>query len=69
MVTKTPKKIETNKLFEFEIIESKAYIVHAKDEEDALKRFGNYDYVSEGDYWPDVRKLGPVPYDEVIEYY
>lgn len=48
------------KLKEFEIIESKAYIVHAFSEDHALRKFGNYDYVSEGDYWPEVRLLGPV---------
>jgi len=47
-------------LKEFEVIESKAYIVHAFDEAHALRKFGNYDYVSEGDTWPDVRELGPV---------
>lgn len=69
MVTRTPKKTEVRKLKEFEIIESKAYIVHAVDKEEALAKFGNYDHVSEGDYWPDVRELGPATYDEVIEYY
>jgi hypothetical protein len=44
-------------LKEYEIIESKAYIVHAFDEEHALRKFGNYDHVSEGDYWPEVREL------------
>jgi hypothetical protein len=48
------------KLKEYEIIEAKAYIVHAFNEEHALRKFGNYDYVSEGDTWPDVRELGPV---------
>ena len=47
-------------LKEFEVIESRAYIVHAFDEAHALRKFGNYDYVSEGDTWPDVRELGPV---------
>ena len=60
MVTKTPKRTEVNKLFEFEIIESKAYIVHAVDKEDALQKFGNYELVQEGDYWPEVRELGLV---------
>lgn len=48
------------KLKEYEIIESKAYIVHAFNEAHALRKFGNYDYVSEGDVWPDVRELGVV---------
>ena len=47
-------------LKEFEVLESKAYIVHAFDEAHALRKFGNYDVVSEGDFWPDVRELGPV---------
>ena len=47
-------------LKEFEIIESKAYIVHAVDKEDALQKFGNYELVQEGDYWPEVRELGLV---------
>ena len=68
MVTK-PKRTETRALKEFEIIESKAYIVHAYDKDDALKRFGNYDHVSEGDFWPDVRELGPTGYVEEVEYY
>ena len=63
------KRTETRALKEFEIIESKAYIVHAYDKDDALKRFGNYDIVQEGDFWPDVRELGPTPYVEEIEYY
>jgi hypothetical protein len=48
------------KLKEFEVIEAKAYIVHAFSEEDALRKFGNYDYVSEGDTWPSIRELGSV---------
>jgi hypothetical protein len=48
------------KLKEYEIIESKGYIVHAFNEEHALRKFGNYDYVSEGDMWPEVRELGLV---------
>ena len=63
------KRTEIKELKEFEIIESKAYIVHAYDKEDALKRFGNYDIWSEGDFWPDVRELGPTEYVEEIDYY
>lgn len=48
------------KLKEYEILECKAYIVHAFDEAHALRKFGNYDYVSEGDTWPEVRLLGVV---------
>jgi hypothetical protein len=51
---------------EFEIIESKAYIVHATNEEDALAKFGNYEIVQEGDFWPTVRELGTVP-DDMID--
>jgi hypothetical protein len=51
---------------EYEIIESKAYIVHATSEEEALDKFGNYQHVSEGDYWPTVRELGKVP-DEAVD--
>jgi hypothetical protein len=51
-------------LKEFEVIESKAYIVHAYDEEQALSRFGNYRHISEGDYWSTVRELGTVPADD-----
>ena len=47
-------------LKEFEIIEAQAFIVHAYNEEEALTKFGNYEYVQEGDKWPDVRELGPV---------
>jgi hypothetical protein len=47
-------------LKEFEIIEAQAFIVHAYNEEEALVKFGNYDYVQEGDKWPDVRELGVV---------
>ena len=57
MVT-TPRK--TQKLKEYEILDIKAYVVHAFNEEHALRKFGNYDYVSEGDVWPEVRELGPV---------
>ena len=48
------------KLKEYEILECKAYIVHAFDEKHALDKFGRYDYVSEGDTWPEVRELGVV---------
>jgi hypothetical protein len=48
------------KLKEYEILEFKAYIVHAFNEAHALRKFGNYDYVSEGDVWPEVRELGVV---------
>jgi hypothetical protein len=48
------------KLKEFEVLEVKAYIVHAFDEAHALRKFGRYDYVSEGDHWPEVRELGAV---------
>lgn len=56
----------SGQLKEFEIIESKAYIVHATSEEDALAKFGNYNIVQEGDYWPTVRELGIVP-DEALD--
>ena len=48
------------KLKEYEVLDIKAYIVHAFDEEHALRKFGNYDHVEEGDSWPQVRELGPV---------
>jgi hypothetical protein len=53
----------SKQLKEFEVIESKAFIVHAYSKEEALTKFGNYDYVQEGDFWPDVRELGPVNAD------
>lgn len=53
------------KLKEFEIIESKAYIVHAFDEEHALRKFGRNDHISEGDYWPTARELGIVPNEAI----
>jgi hypothetical protein len=53
----------TKKLKEFEILEVQAFIVHAFDEEHALRKFGRYDYVSEGDKWPEVRELGGVNSD------
>lgn len=56
-------------LKEFEIIESKAYIVHAYSSEEALTKFGNYQHVSEGDYWPTVRLLGDVKEGELTLYY
>jgi hypothetical protein len=48
------------KLKEYEILDVKAYIVHAFNEDHALRKFGNYDYVEEGDTWPEVRELGLV---------
>ena len=48
------------KLKEYEILEIRGYIVHAFNEEHALDKFGRYDYVSEGDVWPEVKELGPV---------
>jgi hypothetical protein len=56
-------------LKEFEVIESKAYIVHAYDKEEALTKFGNYQHSSEGDYWPTVRELGNVEDGELTLYY
>ena len=56
-------------LKEFEVIESKAYIVHAYSEEEALTKFGNYQHVSEGDFWPTVRELGKVEEGELTLYY
>lgn len=50
----------TKKLKEFEVLEVQAFIVHAFDEAHALRKFGRYDYVSEGDKWPSVRELGVV---------
>lgn len=50
----------TKKLKEFEVLEVQAFLVHAFDEAHALRKFGNYDYVSEGDKWPSVRELGNV---------
>ena len=51
------------KLKEYEVLDIKAYIVHARNEDEALQKFGNYDYVTEGDTWPDIRELGPVNED------
>jgi hypothetical protein len=48
------------KLKEYEILEVRGYIVHAFSEKHALDKFGRYDYVSEGDSWPEVRELGTV---------
>lgn len=48
------------KLKEYEILDVRAYIVHAFSEKHALDKFGRYDYVTEGDTWPEVRLLGPV---------
>lgn len=48
------------KLKEYEILEVRAYIVHAFNEKHAMDKFGRYDYVSEGDTWPEIRELGPV---------
>ena len=56
-------------LKEFEVIESKAYIVHAYSKEEALTKFGNYQHASEGDYWPTVRELGNVEDGELTLYY
>ena len=47
-------------LKEYEILDITAYTVHAFDEEHALRKFGRYDYVEEGDTWPQARELGPV---------
>jgi hypothetical protein len=54
---------------EFEVIEYKAYIVHAKDEEEAMTKFGNYEYLEESDYGHTVRELGKVPAEEAITYF
>lgn len=68
MVTKA-KWTETKALKEFEVIESKAYIVHAYDKADALDRFNKYDIFMEGDFWPTVRELGDSDYVEEIDHY
>ena len=57
------------KLKEYEVLEIRGYIVHAFDEKHALRKYGNYDYVSEGDVWEQVRELGVVPADDSIAYY
>ena len=49
-------------LKEFEILDITAYTVHAYNKEEALTKFGNYQHVSEGDYWPEVRELGNVKF-------
>ena len=54
-------------LKEFEVLEVRAYTVHAFNEEHALRKFGRYDYASEGDVWPEARELGPVV--DIKEYY
>jgi hypothetical protein len=61
------KLVSKKTLKEFEIKEIRAYIVHAFSEEHALRKFGRYDYVSEGDVWPEVKELGPAV--DVKEYY
>jgi hypothetical protein len=55
----------SKKLKEFEVTESKGYIVWAYDKEDAYKKFGNYEYVQEGDFSVDVRELGIIPKEYV----
>ena len=52
--------MKTKQLKEYQVLDIKAYIVHAYDEEEALEKFGDYDYVQEGDAWPEARELGPV---------
>jgi hypothetical protein len=52
--------VKTKQLKEYQVLDIKAYIVHAYDEEEALDKFGDYDYVQEGDSWPEARELGPV---------
>ena len=53
----------TKQLKEYQVMDIRAYIVHAYDEEEALRKFGDYDYVQEGDSWPEARELGVVPDD------
>jgi hypothetical protein len=48
------------KLKEYEVLEVRGFIVHAFSEKHALDKFNRYDYVTEGDVWPEVRELGPV---------
>ena len=57
------------KLKEYEVIEARAYIIHAFDENHALRKFSRYDYASEGDVWPIVRELGTVPADDDLVTY
>jgi hypothetical protein len=54
------QKLPKIKLKEYEVLEIRGYIVHAFSEKHALDKFGRYDYVSEGDVWPEVRELGTV---------
>jgi len=68
-VNKKIKGTEIRELKEFEVIESKAYIVHAYNQEDALERFNKYDIFLEGDFWPTVRELGDSDYVEEISHY
>jgi hypothetical protein len=57
------------KLKEFEVIEYKAYIVHANTPEEAIDKFGNYEYIEESDYGQTVRELGKVPAEEATTYF
>ena len=57
------------KLKEYEVLEVRAFIVHAFNEAHALRKFGNYEYVQEGDMWEQVRELGVVPAEDSIAYY
>jgi hypothetical protein len=58
-----------SKLKEFEVIEYKAYIVHAGNSEEAMDKFGNYEYIEESDYGHTVRELGVVPAEEATVYF
>jgi hypothetical protein len=57
------QKLPKIKLKEYEVLETRGYIVHAFSEKHALDKFGRYDYVSEGDVWPTIRELGDVNSD------
>jgi hypothetical protein len=50
---------------EYQVLDIKAYIVHARSEEEALEKFNNYDYVQEGDSWPDIKELGEVSEEDM----
>lgn len=55
--------MKRQQLKEYQILDIRAYVVHAFNEEHAIRKFNNYDYVYEGDSWPEARELGPVNAD------
>jgi hypothetical protein len=50
----------------YEIVESKSYFVTADSEDEAYRKFGNYEHDEEGDFRTAIRKIQGYDIDVVL---